>query len=97
METVFVVHDMDVKFGECVALSTIRAVEQFIKPKRLAEMYSCALELNFKDFDLQKVQEYQASLVSGSSSGGVAERKPREVPSEAEKDEKRKRKADAVD
>lgn len=94
---VFKNNSLDIKFGECVALSTVRGVEQFVKPARLAEMYACALDLNADDFDLNRIQDYQYSLVAARSTGGIEDRKPRTVPTEEEKDDNRKRKADAVD
>jgi hypothetical protein len=94
IETVIDIYKFKVQFGDCVALSTVRAVEQFVKPARLAEMYACALDLNTDDFDLDRIRDYQFSLVPTHD---LATRSPRTLLTEDEKDEKRKRKVGAVD
>ena len=79
-------------FGECVALHTVNLVQHMLRPERLVELMACALDLEPTDFDINLVKESQVS-----QRAGTIDRKPRTVPTEAEKDETRKRKSDAVD
>lgn len=80
-------------FGECVALHTVNLVQHMLKPERLIELMACALDLQPSDFDLNLVKKSQ--LLQGRND--AAGRKPRAVPTEAEKDDTRKRKSEAVD
>jgi hypothetical protein len=113
IETLFEVNGFMVTFGDCVALSTVRCVEQFIKPKRLADMYACALDINSTDIDLNRLKDHQFNLVpprqqeqppqnrkrkaGDDHTPRPARPAPRTVPTEEQKDENRKRKADAID
>ena len=84
--------DVPYQFGDCTSISTIRTVEAFLKPRRLAQMYACALDIDASDFDMAALKQYQAGLLGKSNTD---QRKPRTIPTEEEKDETRKRKADA--
>lgn len=91
IEDLFTYYDPAPKFGECVALHTVHLVKDIVKPDRLMEMYACALDLEPGDFDINLIQasQQQARLQE--------QRKPRQRPTEDEKDEARKEKAEATE
>jgi hypothetical protein len=88
IETVLAAYDTGPKFGDCVSLHTINVVKDVIKPKRLAEMYACAMDLAVDDFDIELLRQQQQVNTPDQE---------RAVPSEEEKDENSKKKALAND
>lgn len=91
IEELFAYYDPAPKFGECVALHTVHLVKDIVKPDRLIGMYACALDLDTNDFDINLVRASQQQQQTQN------ERKPRRRPTEDEKDQARKEKAEAVE
>lgn len=87
VEIAFEVGEFDVKFGTCISLSTVHAIEQIAKPASLRRMFACALDVPESDISLDRIRAVQAG-------GPKPERAPRRIPTEEEKDENRKRKAE---